>query len=127
MRVFKTKAFARFARKQALDDESLCDAVRRATLGLIDSNLGGGLIKQRVPRQGQGRSGGFRAVIVWRQGDRSIFVHGFAKNERDNIGDADLADLKGLARLLLGYRREQLDKAVAAGELMEVSCGAEET
>jgi hypothetical protein len=126
MRVFKTKVFARFTRRQGIDDESLCDAVGRAGLGLIDADLGGGLIKQRIPRRGQGRSGGFRAVIVWRRRDRSIFVHGFAKNERDNIDHADLADLKELAKLLLSYGSQQLDKAVAARELVEVICGDEE-
>ena len=126
MHVFKTKVFARFARRQGLDDESLCDVVSRAGRGLIDADLGGGLIKQRIPRRGQGRSGGFRAVIVWRRKGRSIFVHGFAKNERDNIDDADLADLNELATLLLSYGSQQLDKAVAAGELVEVSCGYKE-
>jgi hypothetical protein len=126
MQVFKTKAFARFARRQGLDDEALCDAVHRAGRGLVDADLGGGLIKQRIPRRGQGRSGGFRAVIVWRRRDRSIFIHGFAKNERDNIDDRDLADLKNLAKLLLSYGSEQLNKAVAEGELMEVSCGNQE-
>jgi hypothetical protein len=126
MRVFKTKVFARFARRQGLDDESLCEAVNRAVRGLIDADLGGGLIKQRIPRRGRGRSGGFRAVIVWRRKDRGVFVHGFAKNERENIDDADLADLKELAALLLSYGGRQLDEAVTAGELMEVSCGGQE-
>lgn len=65
-------------------------------------------------------------MIVWRRRDRSILIHGFAKNERDNIDARDLADLKSLAKLLLGYGSEQLDEAVAAGELIEVSCGNEE-
>jgi hypothetical protein len=54
MRVFKTKVFARFARRQGLDDESLCEAVNRAVRGLIDADLGGGLIKQRIRAEGEG-------------------------------------------------------------------------
>jgi hypothetical protein len=65
-------------------------------------------------------------VIVWRRKNRGVFVHGFAKNERENIDDADLADLKELAALLLSYGGRQLDEAVTAGELMEVSCGGQE-
>lgn len=126
MRVFKTKIFARYARKESIADESLCEAVDRAAQGLIDADLGGGLIKQRVARPGRGRSGGFRVIIVWRRKDRSIFVHGFAKNERDNVGAKDLADLKGLAAMFLGYDDGSLDKAVAEGELTEVDCRAEE-
>src|SRR3990172_782044 len=116
MRVFKIKLFARFARRHGLDDQMLCASVDRAGPGLIDADLGGGLIKQRIPRRGQGRSSGFRAVIVWRRKDRSIFVHGFAKSERDDVDDRDLADLKGLAALFLSYGSRQLDEAVAAGE-----------
>jgi hypothetical protein len=121
VRVFKTADFARFARKHGIVDEELSKTVERATLGLIDANLGGGLIKQRVARPGQGRSRGFRTIVAWRPHDRSIFVYGFAKSRRSNIGDADLADLRDLARLLLGLSVKQLDEAVAAGELVEVT------
>jgi hypothetical protein len=67
-------------------DDRLCEAVERAESGLIDANLGGGLIKQRVARLGQGRSGGYRAVVAYRRLGRAVFLYGFAKNERDNIG-----------------------------------------
>jgi hypothetical protein len=59
MRVFKTKPFARFAGHEGIDDDVLCDAVQRAENGLIDANLGGGVIKQRLAREGQGKSSGF--------------------------------------------------------------------
>lgn len=52
MRVFVTKAFRRFQRKERIDDETLCEAISRAELGLIDADLGSGLIKQRVARVG---------------------------------------------------------------------------
>lgn len=125
MRVFKTKVFARFARRERIDDRSVCEAVDRAAVSLIDGDLGGGLIKQRIARPGQGRSGGFRVIVVWRRKDRGIFVHGFAKNERDNIDDNDLADLKDLAALFLSYDDKKLDRAVSEGELVEVNCRGE--
>jgi hypothetical protein len=64
MQVFKTKWFARFARNERIGAASLLEAIQRAERGLIDADLGGGLIKQRVARQGKGRSGGYRAVIA---------------------------------------------------------------
>ena len=73
MRVFKTKWFRRFARREGIADAMLCEAVARAERGLIDADLGGGVIKQRVARQGQGRSGGHRNMIVYRSGDRAMF------------------------------------------------------
>jgi len=126
VRVFKTKIFARYARKERIADESICEAVDRAARGLIDADLGGGLIKQRIARPGQGRSGGFRVIVLWRRKDRSIFLHGFAKNERDNIDGRDLGDLKDLAAMFLGYSSAKLDRAVVEGELLEVNCRVEE-
>lgn len=76
----------RFARRERIRDSSLCEAIRRAERGLIDADLGGGIIKQRVARPGQGRSGGYRTVLAYRSGDRAVFLYGFAKSERENIG-----------------------------------------
>jgi len=82
VRIFKNKAFMRFARKAGVDDSALCDGIWDAERGLIAADLGGGVIKQRIARLGEGKSGGFRALIVFRSGTRAVFVHGFAKNER---------------------------------------------
>ena len=84
MRIFKVKTFARFSRKEGLPDASLGEAVADAERGLIDADLGGGLIKQRVARSGGGKSGGFRTVIAFRSKERAIFLFGFAKNDLDN-------------------------------------------
>ena len=97
MRVFATRVFARFARKEHLDDNRLCEAIARAECGSVDADLGANLIKQRV-RPGGGRSGGYRTVIAYRVSQRSVFLYGFAKSERDNIDDRELNDLKKLAR-----------------------------
>jgi hypothetical protein len=69
VRVFKTKEFIRFARREAIRDAALLEAVRRADQGLIDGDLGSGLIKQRVARPGQGRRGGYRALMAFRAAD----------------------------------------------------------
>ena len=52
MRVFKNKSFARFARKVQMTDAVLCAAIADASRGLVDADLGGGVVKQRVARQG---------------------------------------------------------------------------
>ena len=122
MRTFKTKAFTRFADKAGLSDVALCRAVRDAERGLVTADLGGGVIKQRIARSGQGKSGGFRALIVFRAGTRAIFVHGFAKNEKDNIEKDELVALKKLAAELLGYDDKALARVVASGVLLEVKC-----
>ena len=74
MRVFKTKVFRRFQRKERMRGANLVEAVARAEKGLIDADLGHGLIKQRIARDGAGKSGGFRTIIAFRKGDRAAFL-----------------------------------------------------
>lgn len=85
VRIFHNKAFARFARKAGIPEAALCQAIREAERGLIAAQLGGDVIKQRIARPGQGKSSGFRVLIVFKPSALAVFVHGFAKNERDNI------------------------------------------
>ena len=47
-------------------------------------------------------------------------MHGFAKNERANIRDDELAAFRLLAAEMLGYRDEAIARAVSAGVLIEV-------
>ena len=112
----------RFARKADVGDAALCEAIRDAERRLIAADLGGGVIKQRIARPGQGKAGGFRALIVFKAGARAFFVHGFAKNERDNIRNDELAALRKLASTLLAYDDEAIARAVASGTLLEMSC-----
>ena len=122
MRIFKNKAFVRFARKSRVLDADLCKAVTDATSGLIDADLGGGVIKQRIARKGGGKSGGFRTIILFRVGAKAFFVHGFAKNEKDNIDDKELAAFRLLASELQNYSDTSLAKAIENGTLTEVMC-----
>jgi hypothetical protein len=122
VQIFKTRAFARFANKADIDVSSLCASVRDAERGLIAADLGAGVIKQRIARPGEGKSGGFRTLIVFRAGARAIFVHGFAKNERANIEKDELGALKKLASELLAYNDKTIALVVASGALVEVTC-----
>jgi hypothetical protein len=100
MQIYKTRWLARFARQEHIADKSLLEAIARAERGLIDADLGGGLIKQRVARQGQGRSGGYRMIVAYRAQDRAVFFYGFAKSDRENVEPDvdDAGDCSGVAR-----------------------------
>ena len=126
MRIFKTKSFARFARRERISDASLREAVRRAERGLIDADLAGGAIKQRVARPGEGRSGGYRVLIAYRAKTRSVFLFGFAKSERDNIDDDELATLRDITKGWLAANAGALARAVADGLIQEVEYDEEE-
>jgi hypothetical protein len=94
VQIFKTRWFTRFAHRKRISDQSLRDAIERAERGLVDADLGGGIIEQRITRAGQGRSGGYRMLVAYRSGKRAVFLYGYARNELDNIQDDELETLR---------------------------------
>jgi hypothetical protein len=127
VQVFKTRWLARFAKQEGIADASLREAIARAARGLVDADLGGGLIKQRVARRGKGRSGGYRMLIAYRLKKRAVFLYGFAKNERANIGADELLTAREIASSWLAADARQIARALAEGELQEVPYDEEET
>jgi hypothetical protein len=126
MRVFKTRSVVRFCKSEGITDAQLADAIARAERGLIDAALGGGLIKQRVARKGQGKSGGWRTLIAYRVGERAVFLFGFAKNDLENVGPAQLADFKSAAAAILNASDAVIKLEVARHQLEEVRYGEED-
>lgn len=123
MQVYLTKWMARFTRREKIPHADLLEAIGRAERGLIDADLGGGLIKQRIARRGKGRSGGYRTVIAYRRGHRAFFILGFAKSERDNISPDELGTTRDIAAVLMATPHDVLASKVANGELEEVVYG----
>ena len=126
MRIFKDKTFARFARRQRISDKALCDAIERAERGLIDADLGAGVIKQRIARPGEGKSGGFRTIILFRVEERAFFVFGYAKSEMDNISDDDVKAFRRAAEVTLALDDARLEGLLKDGDLIEVNCDEED-
>ncbi len=127
MRVFKTKEFARFARKARLRDPDLLVAAADVAASHWDADLGGGVFKQRVAREGGGKSGGYRMIIVFRAAHNSFFVHGFAKNDKATVTEKEMKALKMLARTLLALGDDKLRDAQATGEIVEIVSDGQET
>ena len=116
MRVFKTKWFVRFVRKEGLSNKKLFEAIREIESGLHDGDLGGDLIKKRMARAGEGKRGGYRAIIVYREGNRAVFLYGFAKNEKDTLSSVELQAYQKAAQAYL-----RLSEADIGTTLEEVS------
>lgn len=123
MRLFKTRTLAKFTRQNRIRDASLVAAVDNAMRGLVDADLGGHIIKQRVARPGQGKRGGFRMLIGLRP-DLAIFLFGFAKNERENIDDDQLKDLREIVAAWFAADEEKIAQALKDGILLEVQNGS---
>jgi hypothetical protein len=84
------------------------------------------LLKKRVARAGQGKSGGFRTLVATNKGSRWFFMYGFTKNQRSNIDKDEEEALKKLAVQFLSLTEYALGKAEQSGELVEVNCDAED-
>jgi hypothetical protein len=118
VQIFKTRSFGRFSDRERIADRTLREAIERAERGLIDADLGGGLIKQRIGRRGEGRSGGY--LIAFRTKHRAVFLYGFAKNERDNIGPNELLSFRRLGQGWLAADANQLKESLADESIAEV-------
>ena len=116
--VFKTRRFNRWMRKTELTDQALCDAVSEMERGLIDADLGGGVVKKRVALPGRGKSGGARMLVATNNGNRWFFVFGFEKNDRANVSGKELEALQAIAADLLKLSPAQLDAHVE-GEALQ--------
>ena len=120
MRIFTSRWFQRFARKEGITASALHEAVARAEQGQIDADLGGEVIKQRVARPGQGKSKGYRTIILFRRGEKAFFVYGFAKSLRANIDAAEEKQFKEAAKHVLALTEAQLAVLVTRGDFVEV-------
>ena len=120
MRVFQSRWFQRFARKEAIADAVLREAVARAETGRVDADLGGGVIKQRIARPGQGKSKGYRTIIFFRHGAWAFFVYGFAKSQRANIRHDEEEQFRQAAKHVLALTQGQLAELLRRGDFIEV-------
>jgi hypothetical protein len=110
----------KFMRKERIADVTLVDAIVRVESGLIDADLGGGLLKLRLARAGQGRSSGNRTIVDCRVGARAFFLVGYGKSDLDNIGDATLARLRRFAEELQRLTEDELENITASGAMREI-------
>ena len=119
-RVFKTRSFVSQMKKSGISDSALCKAVSEMRRGLVDADLGGGVVKKRVAIPGKGKSGGARTLLATNRGSRWFFVYGFLKNERANVSDEELEALKMYAHNLLALPDASLALAISTGKLTEI-------
>ena len=111
-----TRSCDRQARRSAVSDQLLLEAILRAEEGLVDAKLGRLLIKQRIARQGQGRSGGYRTIIIYRRGDLAVFLSVFAKSEQDNVSPKELLELQQIAEAFSVLSPTEINQFVAEGK-----------
>ncbi len=125
-RIYKNRWFAKFAIREGISDAALVAVVEQADSGLIDADLGGGLIKQRVAREGGGKSGSYRTLVFFRHAERAVFAFGFAKSSKANLNTVELRTYKQAAKIVLALTQVQIDIEVREGRLFEVNDDAQD-
>ena len=98
----------------------LRNVIDELQVGLIDANLGGGLIKKRVARAGQGKRSGHRVLLAFKNKDRSIFIFGFSKKDRENLDSEEKEMYRKIAKIYLSASISALERMCSTGQLIEV-------
>jgi hypothetical protein len=124
VRIFKTKWFSRFARQENIDDAKLAEVVQNLEHGLVDADYGGGLIKQRIARDGEGKSGGYRSIVAFKSGTRCIFLFAFSKSEKENLTKIEVREYKKAVAIYFKMTEVQISLAIEKKELIEVDYDA---
>jgi hypothetical protein len=120
MKRLMTKHFSKWASKQKISVNELARALAELKAGSFEANLGGHIYKKRIRFEGKGKSGSGRTIICYKKGDRAIFIHGFAKNEKSNLSRKELYAFKELSKILLGLSAAEVDIAIKNGDFIEV-------
>jgi hypothetical protein len=116
VRAFKTAWFAKAARKAHLTDEELCSALQQVIRGQAD-DLGGGVFKKRL------RKNQYRSIILSRARHFWIYEYLFAKQDRANIEDDELADFRKLVKAYAGLTIYQVNQLLRDQSWMEICNG----
>jgi hypothetical protein len=114
-RVFKTAWFAKAARKAHISDEELCSAVQQVVLGQADDL--GGVFKKRL------RKNQYRSIILSRAGHYWVYEYLFAKQERANIADDELAAFRKLVKVYAGLTTHQVGQLIREDDWQEICDG----
>lgn len=120
MKIIKTKVFARWAKKNDVNDESLFNAAQEIIEDNYEASYGGGVIKKRIANKGRGKSGSVRTIVAYKNGKNCFFVYGFEKNAKDSISLNEEKAIKSIAKSLFAYSNEELIRLIKDGALIEV-------
>jgi len=120
VRIFKYPRFDRFAYKEGITDDELRNTVGQLEEGQADADLGGNVYKIRLARHGEGKSGGHRVIVYFKNEFRTFFVYGFSKSDRDNINEKELKAFKLDAKEDFALTDAQIQAWLDRGTLIEI-------
>lgn len=120
MRIFKNKAFNKWAKGEGLTTTVLRGVADEMAKGSTGDSLGKKVFKKRVALSGRGKRGGARVIIAFKSDGNIFFMYGYAKNEQSDITKDDKKALQKAAATFLDYTDKQLNRAVNKKALFEI-------
>ena len=121
MLYLKNKYFTRWAQKQGITDDSLCEAIREFESGLFEANLGNHLFKKRIALSGKGKSSGTRTILFYQRSKKLVFCFGFNKNQQGNLSSSEFKLLHKLSDVYQSFTEEAVIKNIKCKEFIEIS------
>jgi hypothetical protein len=112
-RAFKTAWFAKHARKAGISDAILCTAFHEIQAGQCD-DLGGGVFKKRLGNND------YRAIVLTKNRGYWVYAYLFAKKDRSNIDEKELAAFRKLSSAYAALTKDQLIVLIDNGDLQEI-------
>jgi hypothetical protein len=116
VRAFKTSWFAKAARKAHITDDELCSAVSQVSIGQAD-DLGAGVYKKRLKKNQ------YRSIILAKVGTFWVYEYLFAKQDRANIDDDELAEFRKLVKAYGTLTPKQVHRLLQDQDWMEICNG----
>lgn len=120
LRLLLDVEFDKWARKAGLSHDAIRKAADEIARGLVDARLGGSLVKKRVAGQNVGKRGGYRTIVAYREGDRIVFLYGFAKTDTGDISAKERKALVKLGDVYMTYSSAEISKLIDQQLLIEV-------
>ena len=121
MNVYLTRPVQKWAKGNGVTNKVLKDAAIEVADGQYDASHGAGVYKKRIAsKDGKGKSGGGRTLLVWNNGDRIVYVFGFDKSEMDNVPAKALKAFKAQAREWKSLTDNEMKQAVECGAIKKI-------
>tara|TARA_B100001750_G_C15481074_1_gene585468 strand:+ start:519 stop:752 length:234 start_codon:yes stop_codon:yes gene_type:complete len=73
-----------------------------------------------MSREGQGKSGGYRTIIIIQHKKIAFFVYGFTKSFKDNLKNDEEIAFKKMSDVLFSLSNDDLEKLLIKGDFIEV-------
>lgn len=117
---YKLRHFAKWAKKERISDPDLLGVITEMNRGLLGDRLGSHVYKKRLKVEGRGKRGGARAIVMYKEGDVTLFIYGYLKSQIEDISDKEVLQLRLFAQEFLRLSSIDRMELVTQGKLISI-------